>query len=165
MGQAGLVACLREKRLAIPVPLGRDLGQQQAAAASHFRNQAVAADFEVLGPCDGLELSEQRQLDLEVRKLYQGNRRKPRIGAAGRHRASRDDNAQGQVRFDVADAPSQIAALADGDEHAGRAREKSFGSLLPGLGPQAAACDMSGDRFSREAQQQAAISGVCHRRE
>ena len=64
--QAGLVAGLREKRLGIPVPFGRDLRQQQAAVPSTLDDQSVPADDDVGGSGDRFERTEQRDLDFQL---------------------------------------------------------------------------------------------------
>src|SRR5215470_3960842 len=45
--QSGLVTRVREKHLRVPVPLGRDLRQQQATLPALLDNETVTADFDV----------------------------------------------------------------------------------------------------------------------
>ena len=120
--QAGLAARLRQKRRRVPFPLGGDLRQQQATASFARDEQAMAADFDVAWPGDGLERAEQRQLDVDVRKFAPAARHEPRIRAAGRHRALGDDAYERLVGFDVSDTAAKFAAMVDGDERAAEAR-------------------------------------------
>src|SRR5262249_58055663 len=86
-----------------------------------LHEKPVTADHDVRGRGDGLERTEQRDLDLHVGELGAGNRRKPRVAAACGDRAPRHDHSQRLVRLDVADAPAQIAAHVQPDECSARA--------------------------------------------
>src|SRR5215831_11002928 len=53
--QSGLAACLRDERVDVPAPLGRDLRQQQAALPALLHQQAVTADLDLVRPRNQLE--------------------------------------------------------------------------------------------------------------
>ena len=79
--QAGLRAGVRKELLAIPSPLGRDLRQEQAAAAALFDDEAVAADLDRGGIAriDLLERPEHRDFDVEIVELGRADRIEARI--------------------------------------------------------------------------------------
>src|SRR6185503_11622587 len=73
--QARLVAGVREKRLPVPSPFGRDLRQQQPALTVLLDDQPVPAHFNLLRRCDRLERAEKRYLNLQAGQFPGGDRR------------------------------------------------------------------------------------------
>ena len=65
--ESGLVARRREERFGVPLPLGRDLREQQAALPALLHDETMATDDDVGRAGNRLEWSEQRDLDLEIR--------------------------------------------------------------------------------------------------
>ena len=78
--QAGLAARLAEKLLAVPVPLGGHLRQQQPAAPPFLDHESVPADLDLSGAGDRFERPEERQLDHQIRRPPPGRR----LGTSGR---------------------------------------------------------------------------------
>src|SRR5947209_7529128 len=109
--QAGLVTRLRKKRLAIPVPLGRHLRQQQPAVPTHFDDEAVTPDGDVVGTGDRLERTEERELEIERRQFYGGDGREARIRAAGGDGTTRDHVAEWLVHLHVPDAAAELTVV------------------------------------------------------
>ena len=107
---------LRKKRLAIPVPLGRHLRQQQPAVPTHFDDEAVAPDGDVVGTGDRLERTEERELEIERRQFCGGDGRKARVRAAGGDRTTRDHVAEWLVHLYVPDAAAELTVVVHGDE-------------------------------------------------
>src|SRR5712691_3318305 len=78
-GQAGLPARLREERRRIPLPLSRDLRQEQSSPAAACDEQPVPSDLDIGGTADRLERAQQRQLDIDVRQFVRADWREPRV--------------------------------------------------------------------------------------
>ena len=113
-----LAARLAEKRRRVPPPLNSDLWQQQTSLASVFDEEAMSADFDLGRTRNALERPEQRDLDLNERQLRMSDGWKSRVGAAGGHRASRDDLRQQIVGVDVSDTSTQRPLLVETDKRA-----------------------------------------------
>src|SRR6185369_6832250 len=75
--QAGLLAGVREKGVGVPMPLLRNLRQQQPSMPAALDDQAMTADDDVLRSHDRLERAEQRDLDVDRLELVRRERRKP----------------------------------------------------------------------------------------
>jgi hypothetical protein len=83
-----------------------------------FDEEAMSTDFDLGRTRNPLERPEQRDLDLNQRQLRMSDGWKSRVGAAGGHRASRDDLRQQIVRVDVSDTPAQRPLLVEADKRA-----------------------------------------------
>ena len=116
-----LRAGLREERLAVPAPLGRDLRQQQPAARSLFDDQAVAADHDRVGIAriDLLERPEDRDLDVEVVELGRRARASKRGSSRAALTATRaTSSASGRRHSSVPMQPRSSPSLLQRDEGA-----------------------------------------------
>jgi len=125
-----------------------------------FDHQAVATDFDLSGPADPLEAPEKRQLDVELRQLRGGDGWKPRIAAARRDRAFRDDPTEGVVRIEVPDAAAELALSVNRHERAAAPIEHGRMSRDRRTGGTG---DVALDRAARELQEQPPVSVVGHR--
>src|SRR5262249_32319899 len=160
--QSGFAAGLGEKRVGVPLPLGRGLRQQKTPMPALLDEQTMAADLDLPRRCDRLEQPEQRDLDLQVGQLGLRDRWKPRVAAARRDGAPRDDEPERLVRLNVADAPAQIAAAVQRHERAAKAiadcglRAADGGFRV--VGPH----DVRRDGLARQSQQERAIDVARH---
>ena len=124
------MARVRQECFRIPLPFGSDLRQQQAAARPFFDHDTMAADLDVGRAGDRFERHQQRQLEIDVRQLVDGEGRKSRIEAACGRRAARDDAAERLVGIDVTDAAAKLTVLVNGDEgSAGTIRSETIGKI------------------------------------
>ena len=158
-GKTGLPAGRGHERLAIPVPLHRDLRQQQAAMPALLDDEPVPADFDLVGGRDQFERSKDGDFDVDLGELLERHGGEPGIGAARRDRASRDHAPERLVGFDVPDAAAELATMIQRDERSACPREN-----LGGAGGRRRRSGHPGDqRAPCEAEQQLAVCAAGHR--
>src|SRR5260221_504607 len=110
--------------LAVPVVLGRNLRQQEAAAGASGDDQSIAAGKDVVDVGDALDGTHHGNLQLDPRPLVRCDRMEAWVAERGVEGAGDDGANHRLARDDGADAASEVAlARAKCDERAGRASE------------------------------------------
>ena len=120
--EAGFAAGLFEEGGAVPVVLGGDLGQEQAAHSEQGDEQAVASDFDRFGR-NGLRRGEDTEFDFQVVRFGQGYVREASVFESGGAGRAGDGAIDGVCGEDVADASAQGAAQVKRSEGAARLGE------------------------------------------
>src|SRR5262245_14217465 len=80
----------------------------------------MTTDLDISRPFDWLERAEKRQFNLDFGKLGSRDGWEPRIRATGFYCAARHNLWEWFVGFDMADTPTQVGSLVQGDECAAK---------------------------------------------